>query len=357
MIDVSVKIIGGYLKLLQRVMEHYQLDFKQAGIPLDIIDQFKFSLLQPQSEAHFTAQNYVLMLEHFQHYFQRPIGLVIAEHATLQDFGLVGYLASTSLDLQQALQLFEQYYPLLYQQTNSEKLVVHHAKERITMSWDALMPEWQTFYELNIALIYKITESIVKEELIPPNYIVFGYPLRFAVYHYEKFFRTSLKSVEARYEISFSVQNLKVRNIAADQQLNQVLSHQAESVLHTVQPADHQHHQLKYKIMGLIDKALLPTTTLPEHQSLQGYLAEQLHCSERTLQRQLKAHNLNFQTLLDEYRFEKSRQLLKQAKSFSEIAERLHYADQSAFSRAFKRWSGVTPRQYIQSALQTNVKH
>jgi hypothetical protein len=54
-------------------------------------------------------------MKQLQRYFKRPISLVMAEQASLQDAGMMGYLASTSLNLQQAMYLLEQYYPLLFQ--------------------------------------------------------------------------------------------------------------------------------------------------------------------------------------------------------------------------------------------------
>lgn len=364
---MSVKIIGGYLKLLNRVLQHYRIDLSISNvsmsnlsmsdlstselrisklpiskIDLNIWQQFQYALQQPTIEP-FDANTYVLILEAAQQYFQRPIGLVIAEHATLQDFGLLGYLASTSLDLKQALILFEQYYELLYEQTNLEKLVVETQHDRMIMTWHAPFAQWQMFYELNLALIYKITDSIVQDELIPPNYMTLGYPVKWALYHYERFFNTRIQIVAHQYAICFSVDNLKVRNIAADEELNQVLSHQAQHSLHFNQATELQAQQFKYKIIQLIEKAW------SQDKNLQWYVAQQLHCSERTLQRQLKSHGLNFQVIVDEYRLEKSQAYLRQGKRFSEIAERLNYADQSAFSRAFKRWSGLTPTQYMKN--------
>lgn len=345
---MSVKVTGGYLKLLQRVLQHYQIDLFSFTLDSEVLQQFNFALLQPQSEAHFDVEYYAILLACAQKHFQRPFALVMAEHANLQDVGLVGYLASTSMDVQQALQFFEQYYPLIYDRTNTEPLMVEQDLEYIMLKWHAPIADWQIFYELNIALIYKITESIVQEELIPPNYIVFGYPLKMAVYHYEKFFKTYIRILENEYGICFSVTNLKVRNIAADEQLNQVLSNQAKHSLEITHPLEHHAQQFKHKIMVLIEKGFT------QDRRVQGYVAEQLHCSERTLQRQLKVYQLNFQNLVDDYRFDKSQQLLRQGRSFSEVAERLHYADQSAFSRAFKRWSGLTPKQYLYAQIKQN---
>jgi AraC-like DNA-binding protein len=46
-------------------------------------------------------------------------------------------------------------------------------------------------------------------------------------------------------------------------------------------------------------------------------------------------------------RFDKARQLLTQsALSTSDIALLLGFSELSAFSRAFKRWSGMSPKHY-----------
>lgn len=71
--------------------------------------------------------------------FSRPITLVLAEHANLQDLGLMGYLASTSLDLQQALQLLQRYYSLVFKQTNLEQLSVQQFAEYIQIVWEHLI--------------------------------------------------------------------------------------------------------------------------------------------------------------------------------------------------------------------------
>ena len=56
---------------------------------------------------------------------------------------------------------------------------------------------------------------------------------------------------------------------------------------------------------------------------------------------------MSFQELADEGRFEIAQQLLENSKmDLSQIAASLDYADASAFTRAFKRWSGTTPAQW-----------
>jgi transcriptional regulator GlxA family with amidase domain len=64
----------------------------------------------------------------------------------------------------------------------------------------------------------------------------------------------------------------------------------------------------------------------------------------RTLNRRLEAQGTTFQNVLDEVRLESARQLLDVTKlPLIEIAASLGYAESSAFSRAFRRWSGDAP--------------
>jgi len=64
----------------------------------------------------------------------------------------------------------------------------------------------------------------------------------------------------------------------------------------------------------------------------------------RTLNRRLGAFDTSFRKLVDEGRFAIARELLEgTALDVGGIAGALGYADASAFTRAFRRWSGTTP--------------
>jgi AraC-like DNA-binding protein len=81
-------------------------------------------------------------------------------------------------------------------------------------------------------------------------------------------------------------------------------------------------------------------------------VAKLLLMHRRTLNRRLKAEGTTFQELLDEVRFEAACQLLDSARTpITEIAASLGYAETSAFSRAFRRWSGATPVERRRTAL------
>jgi AraC-like DNA-binding protein len=76
-------------------------------------------------------------------------------------------------------------------------------------------------------------------------------------------------------------------------------------------------------------------------------LAARLGMSRRQLFRHLKAEATTCQTLVDDVRFSRSRHLLSAGDApIADIAFAVGYPDQSSFTRAFTRWSGVTPGEW-----------
>lgn len=78
-------------------------------------------------------------------------------------------------------------------------------------------------------------------------------------------------------------------------------------------------------------------------------VAGQLLMSERTLKRRLQEQGLSFQLLLDRAREQDSRRLLANPRlSIEQVALATGYADPANFTRAFRKWTGLSPRAYRQ---------
>lgn len=90
---------------------------------------------------------------------------------------------------------------------------------------------------------------------------------------------------------------------------------------------------------------------LPDGGATLDAIAARLGFSERTLQRRLQSLQLNFQQLVERLRFNAAcRYLLQGGLPLTEIGYQLGYSEPSAFSRAFRRWSGVSPLAYRRRA-------
>lgn len=94
---------------------------------------------------------------------------------------------------------------------------------------------------------------------------------------------------------------------------------------------------------------------LPEGYPNLAIAAEASGVSIRTFQRRLAAANLTYSQLVEQVRFEQAIQLLQNpAHQLIDIALELGFTDPGNFSRAFKRWTGVAPRQFRNSQRQSN---
>lgn len=77
-------------------------------------------------------------------------------------------------------------------------------------------------------------------------------------------------------------------------------------------------------------------------------IAKRLGRSPRSLHRDLSAAGTTFRKLLEEVRADVARAWLPRA-TIPEVSERLGYAEPRAFHRAFRRWTGTSPAQWLTS--------
>lgn len=77
-------------------------------------------------------------------------------------------------------------------------------------------------------------------------------------------------------------------------------------------------------------------------------IVQYLHVSPRTLQRKLQEEGTSFQQIFDAVKLELATGMLKNPTlTVNEIAYKLGYAEPSVFRRAFKKWTGTSPKSYM----------
>jgi AraC-like DNA-binding protein len=86
--------------------------------------------------------------------------------------------------------------------------------------------------------------------------------------------------------------------------------------------------------------------------------AERLYLSRRTFFRKLSEHETTYEELLSSARAEVARDyLLYKKTNLVEVAFLVGYHDVSNFTKAFKRWYGLPPKQWLQSQVDSNLQH
>ena len=90
---------------------------------------------------------------------------------------------------------------------------------------------------------------------------------------------------------------------------------------------------------------------LPDGIPRQEHIAGSLNLSLRSLQRRLREEETSFKDLLENTRQTLARQYLREShRSIGEITYLLGFSESSNFTRAFKRWTGMTPLEFRNSA-------
>ena len=88
--------------------------------------------------------------------------------------------------------------------------------------------------------------------------------------------------------------------------------------------------------------------SMPFHEISLEALAHKLHMSQRNLRRHLQEQGVTYKSLLENERKRIAlRHVEKQDINLEQLAELLGYHNASSFSRAFKRWFGVSPNHYM----------
>jgi AraC-like DNA-binding protein len=96
----------------------------------------------------------------------------------------------------------------------------------------------------------------------------------------------------------------------------------------------------------------LRAARLDAQNSRREVVARRLGVSARTLQRRLAAEGTSFAAVLDETRRHAALDLIgDRALSIAEVSSGVGYADQFAFNKAFRRWTGRSPSAYRQERL------
>lgn len=155
---------------------------------------------------------------------------------------------------------------------------------------------------------------------------------------YKKHFQCSIFFDQAKNTITLPAKILTHHNKSSNDYLYQLIIDHAESVLNKVG----EKVSFVDEISSIIASRLCQRTFSAEDVALA------LKISKRTLNRKLGVEEMNYQSLLNKIRKEMAISYLEQGEcSQQTIPYLLGYSDSRSFLRAFKRWTGTSPKQYL----------
>jgi AraC-like DNA-binding protein len=152
----------------------------------------------------------------------------------------------------------------------------------------------------------------------------------------EKFLGCDVEFGAAMDDVAFPETVKQLPVVCADPYLNELL------IKYCDEARSHREGRLTCRVA--VENAIAPL--LPHGKAGVVEIAGQLGMSSRTLERRLRLEGLTFGGILSELRCDLAKRYLREDDMpISKIAWLLGYQDAGGFTHAFKRWTGMTPRE------------
>lgn len=190
--------------------------------------------------------------------------------------------------------------------------------------------------EATIASIWSITRQVATQEHAPLG-IYFKHPPPETLEHHESYFGCPVYFGTDRDALHISTEALETPNQLGDVGLSRFFESHLEEEVEKLSDDSSLEKRVQIRIADTLSEGVPTITSIAKHLGMSG----------RTLQRRLSDRGSSFQKLVDESRRQLAERLLQQTDySLAEVAFMTGFSEQSAFTRAFKRWAGQTPRSY-----------
>lgn len=195
--------------------------------------------------------------------------------------------------------------------------------------------------EASLAAVVKISQEVSAEPFRPLQ-VSFKHAARGDVSVFAEHFACPVEFSADRDALLIDPAALQAPNKVGDATIAQFFDRHLETELAALADQSGLDHRVRIAVSERLSEGVPGLSEV----------AAALGMSGRTLQRRLSDLGLSFQSLVDHARRDLSQNLLKETDySLAEIAFLTGFSEQSGFTRAFKRWSGKTPRSYRLAAL------
>jgi AraC-like DNA-binding protein len=273
------------------------------------------------------------------------IGLRMAEFAKPATLDVLGYAIYSSANLGEALERVIRYGRLIH--SASERTFEIQGKvARITVAVPSIhIPLHRATCEWIVANIVLTARRTTGVDLVPLK-VGFQHSQPEDISAYRRLFRSPIEFNQPVNGVVFDAALLKLPLLKADPALCAVLDRYTEELLAKLPDSE--------SFVDSIRRAI--ACGMRSHDPSLEAIAKRLGYTPRTLQRKLKEAGTSHQELLDQMRRELSIHYLKQQQiAVSEVAFLLGFSETSAFHRAFKRWTGVSPGEFRRTTFDVQL--
>lgn len=322
---------SGTLSLIHYLDTQHALNRCKAeailGVPLD-------TLTDP--DLRLPVDTHYRLWDHAEEATGDPaVGLHAGEHVSPDEMGLVGHVFFNCATLGEAVSQYVRLYGLINQAIT---LSLEQTAELAILSWRADSHSHYSRQDMDRTLAAVINRA---HHFIHPQldiaWVQMGHAEPVYAREYERIVKCPVTFGGHAMQLAFSAGYLEHPIPHRNPYIHSAMLKQVNGLLARLQGQ----RRFSRKVRRLISRQIA------SEQMHADTLAKQLHMSRQTLYRRLRAEGLSFHELVEQVRYNKAmRHVAGDRYALGEIAFLLGFSELSAFSRAFKRWTGESPTHY-----------
>ncbi len=272
-----------------------------------------------------------------------PYSLNVANEFNIATHGMLGLAIASAKNLEEALGMATKFTPLInpainatLQQGNTNAFCIMTCNSAFGSSRGVLL-------EISMMVLQQFL--LQTQNNVRPEFLQFSHQTEFSSHYYEQYFECPVYFNSEDTCMAISTKNLNSHMLFHDKSTANVMQAHLEKEMdrykQTTVPWTTEVE--KYISMNLNDAQLTSKVMVSQY----------LNITPRTLTRKLSQENTNYLRLLEEQKLKVAKEFLKlTTKPISHIAYEIGFNDHQTFSRAFKRWTGISAREYRETSNQ-----
>lgn len=273
------------------------------------------------------------------------LGLHAGESIRPGHYGVLGYVLMNCATLGETLDYLLRYQALVIELKGGFSILAEGDSIVLSCPPDEDWPMRQ-LAEFNLAACISFMRWVTGYEGSPTR-IDFNYPAPSTLEGYGRMFSCELRFDQPCYQLAIPLAWLRMPLIRPDMTMRSAMLRLAEKQLLALPRGD--------DVLSCARSVI--ASSLSEGPVDLAGVASRLAIGTRTLQRELQANGSSFSGLIDEVRQELAKRYLSDSTlTVVDAAFLLGFSEQSAFQRAFKRWTGLTPGDFRRKLQQPKTQ-
>jgi AraC-like DNA-binding protein len=313
------------------------------------VDRFLRSLdLDPDEidspDTYLPLETYLFIEQAAAEYVEDPyLGLHMGEHVEAGSWSILGYMMMNCNTLGEAFEKSARYQRIIGNLIEG-KASIGWGKVKVKLMTPPQTPEMPRHcFESALASTVTMMRTLTGKDLSPVE-VTFSYPEPESLEEYERVFRCPVLFDQPHTSMTIDIGIINTPITHANPELLGYFERYAQEFLAEME------RQSEYT--QAVTKILLARMN-DESMTIRN-VARELAMSVRTLQKRLKEEGVVFSELQRDVREKLAKKYLREEYTVESITYLLGYSEPSTFRKAFKKWSGYTPKEYREQAYSTS---